>query len=133
MKIEISRHPNIPEVVREVRVLAIEQYPADSSLVLRLEVKNTLNGQAWPIMPDRELGVYISNDQNVHTAHPMKGKTAQPNESGVFAADVVGEYDYLAWSRFQHGDGSAYSFSEVNQAIAQDQVARLDARGYFNA
>lgn len=134
MKIAISSHPNIPDVTRTVVVQTIEQHPADPSIVLRLVVQHTLNEQPWPMLPDRSVSVYVGNDQKVRSLPEMAGQTAQPDPvTGEYPDDVVGEYDYLAWTRKAHGDGTAYSFCELAQAVAQDQVARLDARGYFNA
>lgn len=137
MKIAISSHPNVPEVTRTVIVKTIEHHPTDPSIVLRLVVEHTLNEQPWPMLPDREVSAFVGNDVKVHTLLGLpgdKGKTAQPDpQTGEYPDDVVGEYSYLAWMRQAHGDGTAYSFCEVAQAIAQDQVARLDARDYFNA
>lgn len=139
MKIEIpiSSHPNIPEVTRTVDVQTIEFHPGDPAIVLCLVVKHTLNEKPWPMLPDRKVSVFVGNDVKVHTLLALpgdKGKTAQPDpQTGEYPDDVVGEYSYLAWTRKTHGDGTAYSFCEVAQAIAQDQVARLDARDFFNA
>lgn len=130
----ISRHPNIPEVERTVVVTAIEDYPNDKALILRMNLQHRLNGHPWTQygVQDRTVSVYTSNEKKVRTAPEHYGSIATPDDAGQYPADAVGEYDFVYWFRKQHPDGSAFSLGELRTDVVRFVIHRMDTGGDFN-
>lgn len=122
--IDITNHPDLPNVTRKVEVIqAINNYKKNI-IDLRLEVHHYVDGAEVKYFP-KSADLIGDNESKVN---PINGAVVFPDvETGKYPEGSIGEYDYLYYIV---NTAKAYTQVELEDIYVQLRVAVINKKLY---